>query len=94
MTIRIAASCAEGKAIVVASDQMLSAPFLTVEWTIRTRRSTRSDLAASPFRRATLCVYRTSSLVESALLISSRTRRCINSPSTSSTNSAKSENGG
>ena len=32
MTIGIAASCANGGAIVVASDRMLSAPFLTVEF--------------------------------------------------------------
>ena len=32
MTICIAARCADGKAIVVASDRMLSAPFLTVEF--------------------------------------------------------------
>ena len=32
MTICIAASCASGNAVVVASDRMLSAPFLTVEF--------------------------------------------------------------
>ena len=32
MTICIAASCADGRAVVVASDRMLSAPFLTVEF--------------------------------------------------------------
>ena len=32
MTICIAASCADGQAVVVASDRMLSAPFLTVEF--------------------------------------------------------------
>lgn len=32
MTIGIAASCADGRAVVVASDRMLSAPFLTVEF--------------------------------------------------------------
>ena len=32
MTICVAASCADGSAVVVASDRMLSAPFLTVEF--------------------------------------------------------------
>ena len=32
MTICIATSCADGRAVVVASDRMLSAPFLTVEF--------------------------------------------------------------